>query len=81
MSWQQCNYEKTGYNDMICVGGGAYETYSFSPFVIRSSGSLPRRPTRMSLDTSEERKEVDEKACKKGVREELCCGKSGYRRG
>jgi hypothetical protein len=36
--------------------------YSFSFFVIRTSGSLPRRPMRMSLDTSEERAAVEEKA-------------------
>lgn len=48
---------------MICVGSGAYAMYSFSPFVIRTSGSLPRRPTRMILETSEERKGVVEKAC------------------
>jgi hypothetical protein len=41
---------------------GAYEMYSLSFFVIRTSGSLPRRPTRMSLDTSEERAAVEEKA-------------------
>ena len=36
--------------------------YSLSFFVIRTSGSLPRWPMRMSLDTSEERAAVDEKA-------------------
>ncbi len=38
--------------------------YSFSVFFdTRTSGSLPRRPTRITLDTSEERAAVDEKAC------------------
>jgi hypothetical protein len=41
---------------------GAYETYSFSFFVIRTSGSRPRRPMRKTLDKSEERAAVDEKA-------------------
>jgi hypothetical protein len=36
--------------------------YSFSLFVIRTSGSLPRRPMRTSLDKSEERAAVYEKA-------------------
>jgi hypothetical protein len=47
---------------------GAYEMYSFSPLVILTSGSLPRRPMRMSLDRSEERAAVDEKAYKVHVR-------------
>jgi hypothetical protein len=48
---------------MVCVSNSAYEMYSFSAFVTRTSGSLPRRPTRMTLDTSTERDGVDEKAC------------------
>jgi hypothetical protein len=48
---------------------GAYETYSFSLFVIRTSGSLPRRPIRMSLETSDERDTVEENAY--GVDEDL----------
>jgi hypothetical protein len=42
----------------------AYVTYSLSPlFEVRTSGSLPRRPMRMSLDTSDERAGVVENAC------------------
>lgn len=63
LSCQQSNYEKVGYCEMVCVNSGAYETYSLSAFVIRTSASLPRRPTRMTLDTSTERDGVDEKAC------------------
>ena len=48
---------------MVCGRSGTYETYSLSFFVVRTSGSLPRRPTRMSLATSVEREGVDEKAC------------------
>jgi hypothetical protein len=41
----------------------AYVTYSLSLFVIRTSGSLPMRPMRMSLDKSDERDGVVENAC------------------
>lgn len=63
-SWQQCNYDREGYTEIVCVNrrSGAYEMYSFSLFVIRTSGSLPRRPMRTSLDKSEERAAEDEKA-------------------
>jgi len=39
-----------------------HETYSLSVLVVRTSGSLPSRPMRMSLDTSYERVDVVEKA-------------------
>lgn len=44
--------------------GNAYdthETYSLSVLVVRTSGSLPSRPIRVSLETSYERVEVVEK--------------------
>ncbi len=40
----------------------AYETYSLSFLAVRTSGSLPRRPTRMSLHTSDERDAVVDSA-------------------
>lgn len=39
-----------------------YETYSLSFFVVRTSGSLPKRPMRTSLARSEERDADEEKA-------------------
>lgn len=39
------------------------ETYSLSFLVVRSSGSLPRRPTRVSFERSYDRAAVDENAC------------------
>lgn len=41
-------------------------TYSLSLFVVFTSGSLPRRPMRISLETSEERAVVVENACDGG---------------
>jgi len=65
LPWRRCNYDTAGWNEITCVSrsSGAYETYSFSLFVIRTSGSLPRRPMRMSLAKSEEQRAVDEKPC------------------
>lgn len=40
-------------------------TYSLSVLVVRTSGSLPSRPTNMSFATSPERAEVVEKPCGK----------------
>lgn len=41
----------------------AYETYSLSFLVVRSSGSLPRRPTRTSFARSYDRAGVEENVC------------------
>jgi len=41
-----------------------YEMYSFSFFVTRTSGSLPKRPIRVSFATSELRVALDENALK-----------------
>lgn len=41
---------------------GTYDTYSFSDLVVRTSGSRPRRPTRITFATSDARAADDEKA-------------------
>lgn len=72
LSWQRYNYERVGDNEVPSaspVGNNAYETNSLSPLDMRTSGSLPRRPTRMTLDTSAKREGVIEKAC--DAREEV----------
>lgn len=76
-SWQQSNYDAEGYNEVLCMNRscGAYEMNSFSFFVTRTSGSLPRRPIRTTLDKSEERAAVEEKAYIIDVMTlEKCCG-------
>lgn len=41
---------------------GPYDTYSLSVFVVRTSGSLPKRPMRVSFAISAARELVVEKA-------------------